>query len=332
MMRMKLSQNEISAQLDSIISKWRKIGNETQGRARLYAVGANCIWEYGVTSSGTFCFYLESPIPFGCGRQLCTKNIQSKEEKENGFWFLRFELLEIEDLAIFAKLIEDLISESAQYSEDKQCIHAVVSRFELWRSMMSHAAQHKSEEKGLWGELFALRKLLLHVSAMDAIRAWTGPEYEAQDYKFSDKWIEVKTVGSNSFVAKISSINQLISVNTGYLYVIYADDDEFDEKAESVHKIYSDICKTLKNESTNEAFELFHEKIRDFKYLGFVAEERTKYVCKAERYFEVDETFPRLEIHGDALAIGSVVYELKLDALKEREINDLWQRLSAMTF
>lgn len=224
-------------------------------------------------------------------------------------------------------MIEDLISESMRSQDDAQCIHAVVNRFELWRNMMSHAAQHKAEEKGLWGELYTLRQLISYIPAIDAIRAWTGPEHEAQDYKFASNWIEVKTVGSNSFAVKISSIKQLNSVNVGYLYVLLADEDEFDEGAETVHKIYSDIYSSLKNEPTNEPLELFNDKLREFKYLGFVAEDRTRYLFKGERTFEVNDLFPKVEIHGDALAIGSIVYELKLDALKEWGVSDLWQRL-----
>lgn len=324
---MKFPQNEITERLISIINSWRKIGAEAQPRTILYPVGQNCIWSYGITEKGTFSFYLESPVPFGCGRQLCTKNIQSAEIKINEVWFLQLELLEIDDLTIFAKLIEDLISESMQYEEDSRCIRAVVERFELWRSMMSHASQHKAEEKGLWGELYTLRLILKRISAIDAIRAWTGPEYEVQDYKFASNWIEVKTVGSNSFVAKISSVKQLISTNIGYLHVIYADEDEFDESSETVHEIYNEICSQLAEEPTHEALDLFNEKIRAFKYLGFVAEDRTKYLFKGQRSFEVNCSFPHLEIQGEAIAIGSVVYELKLDTLKEWEIDDIWQRL-----
>ena len=109
--------------------------------------------------------------------------------------------------------------------------------------------------------------------------------------------------------------------------VFNSDEDEFDENAETVHKIYSDICSLLKAESTSEAFDLFNDKIREFKYWGFVSEDRTRFVYKSERTFEVDNSFPRLDVHGDALSIGSVVYELKLDTLKQWEINDLWQRL-----
>ena len=324
---MKLSQNEVTEKLISIISSWRSIGAKQQSRTILYPVGENCIWSYGITEKGTFSFYLESPIPFGCGRQLCTKNIQSEEIKATGVWFLQLELLEIDDLTIFAKLIEDLISESMQYDDDSKCIRCVVERFELWRSMMSHASQHKAEEKGLWGELYTLRGILSHIPAIEAIRAWTGPEYEVQDFKFADSWIEVKTVGSNAFVAKISSIKQLISTNAGFLHVIFADEDEIDNAAETVHKIYDDICSRLMEEPTKEAFNLFNEKIRAFKYLGFVSEERTRFLYKGERSFEVVNSFPHLEISGDALSIGSVTYELKLDTLKDWEVEDIWQRL-----
>ena len=321
---MKASQNEIMERIASITCLWRSLGPESQPRSSLYPVGENCIWSYGITEKGTFCFYLESPTSFGCGSQLCTKNIQIKELRIKDVWFLQLELLEIEDLSIFAKLIEDLILESMNCQTDYQCVHAVVERFELWRNMLSNANHHKSEEKGLWGELYTLREVLLHEKAMDAVRSWTGPDYEVQDFKFANHWIEVKTVSSNSFVAKISSIKQLLSANTGYLHVLFADEEEFNEQAETVHQIYNDICESLEKEPTKEAYNLFNDKIKEFKYLGFVMEDRTHFLLKGIRSFKVDEYFPRLEIIGDANAIGSIIFELKLDALKNWEVNSIW--------
>lgn len=323
---MKVSKNEISERITSITYLWRSTGPESQPRSSLYPVGENCIWSYGITEKGTFCFFLESPVSFGCGSQLCTRNIQSKEVRIKNIWFLQLELLEIEDLSIFAKLIEDLILESMNYQVDQDCVHAVVERFELWRSMLSNANQHKAEEKGLWGELYTLREVLYHEKAIDAVRAWTGPDYEVQDFKFANNWIEVKTVASNAFVARISSIKQLVSINTGFLYVLYADEDEFNDQSETVHQIYNDICMILEKEPTKEAYNLFNEKLKEFKYLGFVAEDRTKYLLKGNRSFKVGDSFPRLEIIGDANVIGSVVFDLKLDALKDWEVNSIWNK------
>ena len=146
---MKMTMSDIDAKLESVIELWKSSGTSKQDRRVLFSsgIGANCIWSYGITSRYTFCFFLESPIQFGCGKQLCTKNIQSSEIKEGNTWYLQFELLEIMDLDIFAKLIKDLIAESMKHHEDESCIHAVVERFEQWREMMSHVASHQAEEK-----------------------------------------------------------------------------------------------------------------------------------------------------------------------------------------
>lgn len=318
---MNFNQNDIAKKLDEITSAWQASGFDNGNRVPLFPAGANCIWSYGITKEHTFCFFLESPEQFGCGRQLCTKTIQSSEFKNQDVWFLKLELLEITDLSIFIRLIEDLISESMKYSTDLECVHAVVARFERWREMMSHAISHKAEEKGLFGELYVLRQLLTTHTAMDAVRAWMGPDYAVQDFKFSTSWIEVKTVGSNAFSVKISSIKQLESPYAGYLCVIRADEDEFDGNSISVSSLYREIGGKLKPQSI-EAYELFNTKLTEFKYMGFVASKLTKFVFKGYELYKVDNSFPRLIAKDDRQAIKSVVYELTLASLQEWKVEN----------
>ena len=320
-MSMNFNQSDIAKKLEEITSAWETSNAEGGNRILLYPAGKNCIWSYGITKEHTFCFFLESPEQFGCGRQLCTKTIQSSEFKNQSIWFLKLELLEITDLSIFIRLMEDLISESMRYETDIECVHAVVARFEKWREMMSHAASHKAEEKGLFGELYVIRELLKSHSAMDVVRAWMGPDYAVQDFKFASSWIEVKTIGSNAFSVKISSIKQLDSPYDGYLYVVRADEDEFDESAESVSSLYKEISTKLKSQSI-EAYELFNSKLTEFKYMGFVATEITRFVFKGQELYGVNSDFPKLIAQDTKQAIKSVVYELTLASLQDWRVEN----------
>lgn len=318
---MMVSASDISKKLEEITSSWFAAGSTKGSRIPLYPVGVNCIWSYGITSDHTFCFFLESPIQIGCGRQLCTKNIQSSEFKNNDVWFLKLEMLELTDISIFTSLMEDLISESMKYDDDYTCIHSVVDRFEKWREMMSHAPSHKAEEKGLFGELFVLREILKKIPAIDAVRAWMGPDYAVQDYKFANTWVEVKTVGSNAFSVKINSILQLDSPYKGFLYVVKVDEDEFAEDRESVFSLYKEISSQLKVNSV-EAYELFNDKLREFKYMGFVSSKITEFVFKGKEIFKVDEFFPHLSLVDDKQAIKTVAYDLTLASLADWRVDN----------
>lgn len=320
-MTINISKSDIERKLEYITSIWETSSEDGNNRKFLYPAGKNCVWSYGITKEHTFCFFLESPEQFGCGKQLCTKTIQSSEFKNQDVWFLKLELCEISDLSIFIQLMEDLISESMKYGDDLECVHAVVSRFEKWREMMSHATSHKAEEKGLFGELYVLRNLLNTYPAIDAVRAWMGPDYAVQDFKFATSWIEVKTIGSNAFSVKISSIKQLDSPSTGYLYVLRIDEDEFDESAESVCSLYKEINIKLKSQSI-KAYELFNSKLAEFKYMGFIASEITRFVFKEQEIYEVNTDFPRLVSHDTKQAIKSVVYELTLSSLQDWRVED----------
>jgi len=326
-MSTRFSQSDISKNIESITTAWKGMHRDLGSRTLLYQVGENCNWSYGITSENTFCFYFESLEQFGCGKQLCTKTIQISEHKKfnesigQNIWILMFELLELSDISIFGQLMQDLIYESMQYDKDNACVHAVIARFGNWRKMLSNASEHKAEEKGLFGELYVLNGLLEKglYSSIDVIRAWMGPDYAVQDFKFASNWIEVKAIGSNSFTVKISSIKQLNSTDLGELYVIKADEDEFDENSESVYSLYRKIDEKLKIQS-NEADELFNSKLIEFKYMGFVATERTKFAVKGFEKYKVDSSFPRLIFQDDKQAIKSVTYELVLAALQDWRI------------
>lgn len=318
-MRM-IKASEVAAKMDEIASSWQQ-GLKAKGEMQaIFRAGINCYWSYGISPEGNFCFFLESPIQIGCGHQLCTKSIQSSEFNEKKVWYLKLELMDIGDVSVFSKLMEDLVFESLKYNNDEQTVSAVVLRFNQWREMLSHVAEHKSEEKGLFGELYVLREILEILPPIDAVLAWMGPDYAVQDYKFANSWIEVKTVGSNAFIVRINSLSQLDNQNTGYLYVVKADLDEFDSDAESVKSIYSEIQLKLRHESP-EAYQLFEDKLSEFKYKGFVTVEQSKFSVKGRSIYKVGEGFPILSNQVWQEGISSVVYELKLASLKRWEIS-----------
>ena len=308
---------EITEKLERIAEGWASSEVSGGERQLLTFVGRMSSWSYGITSAFTFCFYLESPVQIGCGHQLCTKTIKSEEYEQDGVWILKPELLDLANRSIFISLMADLISESLEYEDDESCVRATVDRFLDWKTMMSNRSFSRTEEKGLFGELYVLRKIIERTDPLTAVRAWMGPDFAVQDFKFASSWVEVKTINSSSFSVKINSIEQLDCTDPGYLFVVQADEDTYGEKTETVFSLFEELSSVIKKFS-GEAYQLFMDKLTEFRYIIYTDnDDQMKFSVKGEVIYRVDDSFPHLNSFDDRHAIKSVKYELMLSALNE---------------
>lgn len=311
---------DITEKLERIAEGWASSKSPEGERQLLTFVGKMSSWSYGITSGFTFCFYLESPVQIGCGRQLCTKTIKSEEYEQNGVWILKLELLDLSNRSIFISLMADLITESLGYEDDESCVRATVDRFLDWKTMMSNRSFSRTEEKGLFGEMYVLRKIMDKTDPLTAVQAWMGPNFAVQDFKFASTWVEVKTISTSSFSVKINSMEQLDSSDPGYLFVVQADEDPVGEKTETVYSLFEELGSRIKKFSS-EAYQLFMDKLKEFKYIIYTDnDDQMKFAVKGELIYHVDDCFPHLNAADDRHAIKSVKYELMLSALTDWEV------------
>ena len=86
--------------------------------------------------------------------------------------------------------------------EEKPLVKVLLHRFEKWKSLFENVASAgltPEEQRGLYGELFFLRKWLNNTTnKRKCIEAWYGPEKSNQDFQHEDWALEVKTSSGNN--------------------------------------------------------------------------------------------------------------------------------------
>ena len=309
----------ITDKLADTARKWN-IKDREEGRRNTFISLRNCIWSQGITTEHNPCFYLEAGEPFNVGSSLYG-SIRCKETHIEDDWIFMIELTNLEESNVYLKLIEDLIIQSVKYEEDPLCVQVVIKRFKQWASMLQHRSDFDPREQGLFGELLVLQEIMKVLPPLEAVTHWMGPKYEKQDFKFADTWIEVKTTNSNSSSVKISSLAQLTSTDTGYLYVVLADKSNSDPEALSVQELYDDIYNTLER-TCPEACDTLKDKLVDFSDFRLCMEGNRKFLYRGRKIYRVEDEFPRLTTDNDHPAFKAVNYDLLLDALGEWEIKD----------
>lgn len=105
-------------------------------------------------------------------------------------------------------------------------IRELLNRFEKWKSLFDKVGLQgltPEEQRGLFGELFFIRKYIQHrSSAVKIIDSWLGPTRHFRDFQSGSWALEVKTThGNNHQKIQISSERQLDSSNLDNLFLYH---------------------------------------------------------------------------------------------------------------
>lgn len=104
---------------------------------------------------------------------------------------------------ILTAIIEELFAGSS-------LIHATTEALANYKELLRGGGGLTNEQqKGLYGELIVLRKLIRAVGEIEAIGCWLGPQSEQHDFAFADYDAECKTTLSEKRIHTISSSSQL---------------------------------------------------------------------------------------------------------------------------
>jgi hypothetical protein len=94
--------------------------------------------------------------------------------------YLIFKLLNTEHRDIFSVLCEDLILSVAPLKSEEKILKELINRFEKWKSLFDKVSSHglsPEEQRGLFGELFLLKKLLIHLTKKALfLSSWVGAD------------------------------------------------------------------------------------------------------------------------------------------------------------
>lgn len=274
---------------------------------------------YGISSNGFFRISFLSKKNTGIKGTTKSIDIVQGNSNDDIYWTC-FDLKNDDLLSVFCTFGEDLISSIFNEKNENIASAKLRFRFSTWLALFKKSKNPFSLEKakGLFGELYFLKKYMLEVYGVEnSIRAWSGPDMYSKDFAISDHWYEIKTISAHSNAVKISSIQQLASDYVGHLIVVTTDEmaDTFSGKDSSINELIQFIISEIADDNVKDEF---LEKLSNIEYdmcdeLG----DKKYQVLKMYKYI-VDDKFPILrESDIKSKAISNISYELVLKLLDD---------------
>lgn len=253
-------------------------------------------------------------------RDICVEIIPDDRNPERNY--LIFKLLNTEHRDIFSVLCEDLILSVAPLQSEEKILKELINRFEKWKSLFDKVSSNgltPEEQRGLFGELFLLKKLLISFDPNSIVlSSWVGAEKQIRDFQYNNWGIEVKTThGNNHQKIQISSERQLDTSNLEHLFLFHLSMDSRLNSGETLNSMVDSIRLILEsdfvslNKFNNKLFEAgYFENHRD-NYSD------TGYFIRNETFYKVENDFPRIEENDIRNGVGDVKYSIIISQFSE---------------
>ncbi len=241
---------------------------------------------------------------------------------KDGRNMLLIKLINNQHKDIFSLLCEDLIQSVAEESNENRLVKILLNRFEKWRTLFDNASQSglsPEDQRGLFGELLFLRKLLNRSEDHFRIMScWTGPSKEIRDFQNVDWAVEVKTtIANNHQKIHISSERQLDITNLETLYLYHVSLEKMNDSGETLPGLINDINLILKNDTLS--LNRFKAKLYEVgcfdHHMDLYA--HTGYHLRNQSFYEVTGDFPRLQEDDLRPGVGDVKYSIILSQCQQ---------------
>jgi len=230
-----------------------------------------------------------------------------------------------EDWELFLALCTDLVNTCREAaSRGTGWMRAINIRLKRWQYFLKqhrHLSIPLETQMGLYGELSYLRDHVLpSCSPEESIQAWTGPDFDKQDFSLQQQLVEVKSyLSSKGQEIHISSLHQLDNSIKPLILVSYGITRT--ERGVSIQMLIEDIAAVL-YQAGEEVYESFWSKLTGYGYMQNVSEkELYKFSTDKVRFFSVTDAFPKILTDKVHPFITSVRYIIDLSRCTEFEIN-----------
>ena len=235
--------------------------------------------------------------------------------KNEDFNTLQFSLMDIDNKELFFTFCEDIIEATKSIADNRNAYKTILDRYYSWKKMFSTPKKLLSESEimGLIGELLFLRDYLFEKYGKgEALSSWSGQELTHKDFSYNDIWYEVKAIHSGRDSVKISSLEQLQSINNGELIVFSLEKMSVSSDGIKINSLALDILNSLELDVQKDFF------LSSIMNQGFTFDESydelVYTVISMSRYL-VNSDFPKLTRKEVNEAIIKVQYDLSLAIL-----------------
>jgi hypothetical protein len=234
---------------------------------------------------------------------------------DSNFILLNLALVDKQFNDIFDILITDVLASVINESDIKIILKNYSNRLIKWQSLFEKFKQQgltSEEQRGLFGELFFMRKFLQDNSDYkNVILSWTGPEKQIKDFQFGRWSVEVKTThGNNHQKVHISSERQLDTTNLDNLYLNHLSLEVRQQSGETLNQMVDSVIEILDKDFT--ALNQFRNKLIE---AGFFDHHRQLYTdigyfIRQDVFYKIENLFPRIEERDIRDGIGDVKYSI----------------------
>lgn len=223
-------------------------------------------------------------------------------------------------MSLFVKIINEIISNS----DNNNFENKARSIINIWMRFLNKSRKARMDDNlviGLIGELLFIHRLItLDIDKSLILDCWSGPDQESKDFTFDSTFIEVKASSKTS--GHIHRINGIDQLNSGDR-LLYLNSFHFTKTSGAGGLTLNQIVADLNDEHFSPAgLELiFFDKLYDY---GFDKRDQDNYenirieIC-GDKFFEVDESFPKITENEFKLdfdsRISNLKYEVDLNSL-----------------
>lgn len=251
-----------------------------------------------------------------------------KALREDNRWTISVELRRSELANIFGHLCDDLIEASRAECRPEEAAAYLVARILRWQRLLGRdrtGLLDMNEIRGLIGELVFLKNVSCVEKGLEAgVRSWEGCLDAPQDFRFEDRFVEVKTCGPSSLVVWISSAEQLdLGVMPIVLSVVVIEAaDELVAESFTLASLVAEVRRFLEPAAT--ACAAFNNMLQVRGYVDRDEYTKDRFAFRKFRHFYVSDRFPKIERRAVPDAIKSVTYQLDLAECRAYERENVW--------
>lgn len=248
--------------------------------------------------------------------------IEVNQYQNEDFNTLQFSLTYNENKELFYTFCEDIIETTRIIADKRNAYKTILDRYFSWKKMFSAPKKLLSESEimGLIGELLFLRDFLFEKYGKgEALKSWSGQELTHKDFSYNDKWYEVKAIHSGKDSVKISSLEQLQSVNEGELVVFSLEKMSASYDGIKINALALSILNSLELDAQKDLF------LCSILSQGFTFDENYDdlvYALISMTRYLVNASFPKLTRDDVSEAILKVQYDLSLAILNTNLIEN----------
>jgi len=253
---------------------------------------------------------------------------------DSNFLLLNLVLVDKQFRDVFDSLVADVLNNIINESELKVILKNYTNRLVKWQSLFERFSQEglkAEEQRGLFGELFFIRKFLQNNSDFTSIlNSWGGPEKQIRDFQSGSWSVEVKTThGNNHQKVQVSSERQLDTSNLENLFLFHLSLEARQQSGETLNQIVDSVSEILGSDFIS--LNRFKNKLLEGGYFDQHKDiyESAGYFIRQEIFYKVENDFPRIEESDIRSGVGDVKYSIVISLCSDyiRTEQELFQTL-----